>query len=77
MITNQDGEQRAARILMPNKNILQRSLVHLYPLECHDEKPNIELNENTAIGGTVRNEVINQDTPSKRRKTTTKSSSKS
>jgi len=44
---------------MPNKNILQRSIVHLYPLECHDKKPNIELNDNTPIGAIVRNE----DTP--------------
>ena len=38
MIKSQDGEERAARIMMPNKNILQRSIVHLYPLECHEEQ---------------------------------------
>lgn len=41
MIKSQDGEERAARILMPNKNVLQRSIVHLYPLECdEDERDN-------------------------------------
>ena len=46
MIKSQDGEERAARILMPNKNIVQRSIVHLYPLECHeDEMNNEEQNE--------------------------------
>ena len=43
MITSQDGEQRAAKILTPNKNVLQRSIIHLYPLECNDENV-IELN---------------------------------
>ena len=38
MIKSQDGEERAACIMMPNKNILQRSIVHLYPLECHEEQ---------------------------------------
>ena len=28
--------------MMPNKNILQRSIMHLYPLECYEEK---QLNE--------------------------------
>ena len=47
MIKSQDGEERAARILMPNKNVLQRSIVHLYPLECHeDERKHEEQNEN-------------------------------
>ena len=34
MIKSQDGEERAAKIMMPNKKVLQRSIVHLYPLEC-------------------------------------------
>ena len=38
MIRSQDGEERAARILMPNKNVLQRSITHLYPLECHEDE---------------------------------------
>ena len=28
--------------MMPNKNILQRSIMHLYPLECYEEE---QLNE--------------------------------
>ena len=26
--------------LMPNRNILQWSVIHLYPIECNDEEPN-------------------------------------
>ena len=49
MIQSQDGEERAARIMMPNKNILQRSICHLYPLECHEEEVDATKNENDAI----------------------------
>ena len=42
MIESQDGKQRAAKVMMPNKNILQRSITHLYPLECNGEQ---QLNE--------------------------------
>ena len=27
---------------MPNRNILQRSIIHLYPIECNDEESNKE-----------------------------------
>ena len=72
MITSQDGETRATRILMPNKNILQRSIVHLYPLECHDEEPNKESNDDASIeektiDNTVQDEVIDQDAASGKR----------
>ena len=50
MIQSQDGEERAARILTPNKNVLQRSIVHLYPLECQDHDEMQVENEN--IGNT-------------------------
>ena len=40
LIKSHDGEERAARVLMPNKNILQRSIVHLYPLECDERSVN-------------------------------------
>ena len=42
MIRSSDGEKRAARVMMPNRNILQRSIIHLYPIECNDEEPNKE-----------------------------------
>ena len=42
MIESQDGKQRAAKVMMLNKKILQRSLTHLYPLECNGEE---QLNE--------------------------------
>ena len=31
---------------MPNRNILQRSIVHLHPIECNDEEPNKENDKN-------------------------------
>ena len=45
MIKSNDGEERAARVLMPNKNILQRSTAHLYPVECYDENLDKEAND--------------------------------
>ena len=42
MTESQDGKERAAKVMMPNKIILQRSIIHLYPLECNDEE---QLNE--------------------------------
>ena len=46
MIRSSDGEERAARVMMPNRNILQRSIIHLYPIECNDEEPNKENDSN-------------------------------
>ena len=34
LISNTDGIERAAKILLPSKNIINRSLNMLYPLEC-------------------------------------------
>ena len=42
----QHGEKRAVRVIMPNRNILQRSIVHLHPIECNDEEPNKENDKN-------------------------------
>ena len=33
-------------VMMPNRNILQRSIMHLYPIECNDEEPNKENDDN-------------------------------
>ena len=46
MIRSSDGEERAARVMMPNRNILQRSIIHLYPIECNYEEPNKENDDN-------------------------------
>ena len=46
MIRSSDGEERAARVMMPNRNILQRSIIHLYPIECNDAEPNKENGDN-------------------------------
>ena len=46
MIKSQDGEERAARIMIHNKNILQRLITHLYPIEGHEEQTQTPLNEN-------------------------------
>ena len=45
LIESRDGRERAARVLLPNKNVLQRSLVHLYPLECNDDDQQYQTNE--------------------------------
>ena len=34
LISSNDGEVRAARVLLPSKKVLNRPLNHLYPLEC-------------------------------------------
>ena len=45
LIKSRDGEERAAKILLPLRNILQRSLCQLFPLECDERGDNS--NENT------------------------------
>ena len=42
IIESQEGKQRAARVMMSNKNILQRCIIDLYSLECNGKK---QLNE--------------------------------
>ena len=46
MIRSSDGEERVARVMMPNQNTLQRSIIYLYPIEYNDEEPNKENNNN-------------------------------
>ena len=46
MIRSSDGEERAAWVMIPNWNILQRSIIHLYAIECNDTEPNKENGEN-------------------------------
>ena len=38
LLKSQDNQERAAKVTLPNKHVLQRSLVHLYPLEVIDEQ---------------------------------------
>ena len=42
MIKSQERKKQTTKVMMPNKIILQRSIMHLYPLECYEEK---QLNE--------------------------------
>ena len=42
MIKSQERKKQTTKVMMPNKNILQRSIMHLYPLECYEEE---QLNE--------------------------------
>ena len=58
MIRSSDGEERAARVMMPNRNILQRSIIHLYPIECNDEEPNKENDDNLLNDNNVK---VNHD----------------
>lgn len=43
LIPNSNGEVRAAKILLPTKNIVNRPLSLLYPLECEEEKVESEI----------------------------------
>ena len=38
MIENQDGKGQAATVMVPNKSIFQKSIIHMYPLEFNDEE---------------------------------------
>ena len=42
LIRSSDVEERAARVMIPNQNMLQRSIIHLYPIKCNDEELNKE-----------------------------------
>ena len=46
MIRSSDGEERAARVMIPNRSILQRSIMYLYPIERNDEEPNKKNEDN-------------------------------
>ena len=37
LVSSQDGLIRAAKIILPNKTVLQRFIVHLFPLECNGD----------------------------------------
>ena len=37
MIESQDRKERAAKVMIPNRNSLQRSNIPLYPLGCNEE----------------------------------------
>ena len=43
MIESQDRKERGVQVVMLNKNILQRSIVHLHPLECNEEEQSDEI----------------------------------
>lgn len=66
MIKSNDGEERAARVLTPNKNILQRSIMHLYPLECNDEKRNEDEIDVPAQDETHNDQDVTKDRKEKR-----------
>ena len=44
MIKSRYGEERAAKVLLPSRNILQRSLCQLFPLECDPRRDNSDEN---------------------------------
>ena len=52
LLKSQDSQERAAKVTLANKHVLQRSLVHLYPLEVINEDTNDqEESEKEQIGG--------------------------
>ena len=40
--------------MMPNRKILQRSTVHLYPIECNDEESNKENDDSLLYGNNLK-----------------------
>ena len=47
--------------MMPNKNILQRSIKHLYPLECHGEEQLNELSSKLDLNFNRKGEELKID----------------
>ena len=45
LVSSQDGLIRAAKIILPNKTVLQRSIVHLFPLETRKTKEKLTCQE--------------------------------
>ena len=43
-IKSRDGEERAAKVLLPSRNTPQRSLCQLFPLECDERLDNSDEN---------------------------------
>ena len=41
-LQSNDGQERAAKIQLPTKVVLQRSIGHLYPLECENDEGTME-----------------------------------
>lgn len=66
LIKNQDNIIRTAKVMTPNKTVLQRSLVHLYPLECNDESNNNNHNKHD-VKTDQQNQVENSSTKEDRR----------
>ena len=44
LIKSRDGEERAAKVLLPSRNTLQRSLYKLFPLQCDEILDNSDKN---------------------------------
>ncbi|XP_057305456.1 uncharacterized protein LOC130642387 [Hydractinia symbiolongicarpus] len=60
LLKSRDNQERAAKVILPNQNVLQRSLVHLYPLETNDEETsNVAEHSKENSGATPLNEQEN------------------
>ncbi len=43
LIPSEDGKIRSAKIQLPDKKALKRSVTQLYPLECHLDQDNLDV----------------------------------
>lgn len=61
MIGSQDGKEPSAKVVMPNRNIIQRSMIHLYPLECNDEEQPNQIPSNINLKVHRKREELKND----------------
>ena len=60
LIPNSEGIARAAKLLLPTKNIINRPLNLLYPLECETETKT-ESTENTKDRRETKTKTVNEN----------------
>ena len=61
MIESRDGKERAANEMMPNKNILQRPIIHLYPLERNGGEQLNEIPSKSNLNVNRKGEELKKD----------------
>ena len=61
MIESRDGKERAAKEMMPNKNILQRRIIHLYPLERNGGEQLNEIPSKSNLNVNRKGEELKKD----------------
>ena len=69
-LQSNDGQERAAKVQLPTKVVLQRSIGHLYPLECENDERTMETLSKPPIN--IEQEKENPMTIDSRKPTTRK-----